>query len=444
MGDGDMLTDRYGLAVSTSAAAARDSYSEGVDLLLTVYPGAAASFDRAIAADPGFALPHIGKARAFQLAGNLAAMRESLATALALGDGASARERSHIDVFRHLFSGQAVAALAAIRVHVKTWPRDALVLSLAANQGGLIGMSGLPGREQDLVDFLDPLAPQYGEDWWFEAHYGMALSEIGRHDAARPKIERSIAQVRRNAYAAHAFAHLCYETGERDSGIAFMRDWLPLYDRGGGLFGHLNWHLGLFELHAGNLEAGLRLYNEAFCADDHRGAVHQKLSDSSSFLWRSELAGHPRDHARWAKLRDYAREKLPRPGFSLADWHVALAFAVAGDDAASESWVRAIEELVDAGRYPSGSTIPTVARAFAAFQRGDDAAAIDLIEPMLPDRERMGGSRAQVDLVEATLLRAYLNCGREAEARRLLADRRPGPASLPVATAHGTMASTSA
>ena len=428
-----MLTDRYGLPVSSAVADARDAYVEGVDLLLTVYPGAAAAFDRAIAADPEFALAHVGKARALQLAGNLLAMRESLATALSLTEGVSARERSHIDVFRLLFAGQAVAALAALRAHVATWPRDALVLSLAANQGGLIGMSGLPGREQGLVDFLEPLASHYGEDWWFEAHYGMSLSEIGRHDAARPRIERSLVQVRRNAYAAHAFAHLCYETGERDGGIAFMRDWLPLYDRAGGLFGHLNWHLGLFELHAGNLDAALRLYNDAFSADDHRGAVHQKLSDSSSFLWRSELAGYPRDPARWARLLDYAREKIPRPGFSLADWHVALAFAASGDDAALEEWVQGIEALVKAGRYPSGATIPTAARAFAAFQRGDHAAAIDLIVPMLPDRERMGGSRAQVDLVEATLLRAYLSAGRLEEARHLLANRRPGPAGLPVA-----------
>ena len=122
-----MLTDRYGLALSTSDTAARDAYLEGVDLLLTVYPGAAASFDRAIAADPAFALAHIGKARALQLAGNLAAMRESLATAVSHSDRASAREQSHIDVFRHLFAGQAVAALAAIRTHVETWPRDALM-----------------------------------------------------------------------------------------------------------------------------------------------------------------------------------------------------------------------------------------------------------------------------------------------------------------------------
>jgi hypothetical protein len=59
-----MLTDRYGLPLSTTVAAARDACIEGVDLLLTVYPCAAASFDRAIAAGPSFALAHIGKARA--------------------------------------------------------------------------------------------------------------------------------------------------------------------------------------------------------------------------------------------------------------------------------------------------------------------------------------------------------------------------------------------
>ena len=436
----DMLIDRYGLAVSTTKADARDAYVEGVDLLLTVYPGAAAAFDRAITADPAFALAYVGRARAFQLAGKLEAMRADLATASSLAEGASAREQSQIDVFRHLFAGQPVAALTAIRAHMQTWPRDALVLSLAANQGGLIGMSGLSGREQDLADFLDGLAPHYGEDWWFEAHRGMALSEIGRHDEARPMIERSLAQYRRNAYGAHAFAHLCYETGERDEGIAFLRDWLPIYDRGGGLFGHLNWHLAVFELHAGNLEDGLRLYTEAFCADDHRGAIHQKLSDSAAFLWRSELAGYPRDPARWAKLKDYAREKLPRPGMSLADWHVGLTYAATGDDAALEGWIKAIEDLATAGRYPSGSIIPQVARAFAAYQRGDHAKAIDLIERILPERERIGGSRAQGDLVEATLLQAYLAAGRDAEARRLAAARRAGPAGLPVSGIERTFA----
>src|SRR5215831_8190331 len=100
-----MLTDRYGLTLTTTSAAARDAYVEGVDLLLTVYPGAVAAFDRAIVADPAFALAHIGKARALQLSGNLPAMRDSFASAQALSDGAPARDLSHIDVFRHLFAG---------------------------------------------------------------------------------------------------------------------------------------------------------------------------------------------------------------------------------------------------------------------------------------------------------------------------------------------------
>ena len=57
-----MLADRYGLGVSTTSADALDAYVQGCDLVLDPYPGAAAAFDRAIAADPGFALAHAGKA----------------------------------------------------------------------------------------------------------------------------------------------------------------------------------------------------------------------------------------------------------------------------------------------------------------------------------------------------------------------------------------------
>jgi hypothetical protein len=59
---------------------------------------------------------------------------------------------------------------------------------------------------------------------------------------------------------------------------------------------------------------------------------------------------------------------------------------------------------------------------------------------MLPERERIGGSRAQGDLVEATLLQAYLASGRDADALRLAAARRSGPARLPVTVGERTVA----
>ena len=55
--------DRYGLTLSTNSAEAAADYREGVDLLLSAWTGAAEAFDRAIAADPDFALAHIARGR---------------------------------------------------------------------------------------------------------------------------------------------------------------------------------------------------------------------------------------------------------------------------------------------------------------------------------------------------------------------------------------------
>ena len=51
------------------------------DLALTFYPGAAEAYDRAIAADPGFALAHAGKAQVLMRQGDVAAARAALAAA---------------------------------------------------------------------------------------------------------------------------------------------------------------------------------------------------------------------------------------------------------------------------------------------------------------------------------------------------------------------------
>ena len=48
------------------------------------------------------------------------------------------------------------------------------------------------------------------------------------------------------------------------------------------------------------------------------------------------------------------------------------------------------------------------------------------------ENERIGGSRAQHDLIEFTLLRAYLSADRLEEARRLINARRPGASGIPV------------
>src|SRR5215471_17114950 len=111
-----MLTDRYELPLSTASSAARDAYAEGCEAKLTMYPGAIEAFDRAIAADPGFALAHAARAHALLERGDAAA-RASMASANSLTTGLSAREASHVAFFGLLVAGDSEAALSAVRAH---------------------------------------------------------------------------------------------------------------------------------------------------------------------------------------------------------------------------------------------------------------------------------------------------------------------------------------
>jgi tetratricopeptide (TPR) repeat protein len=443
-----MLADRYDLPLSTASAAARDAYIQGCDLALTFYPGAVEAFNRAIAADPGFALAHVGKAQVLMREGNVAAARASLAESAALvqaNDGApgltpreasrreaSRREASHIAFFDLMFAGRTDAAIAALHEHLSVWPRDALVVASAANPNGLIGASGRIGQKHQIAVLMDSLAPHYGDDFWFLAYHAMALSEDGRLAAARPKIERSVALNPNNAHGAHGFAHICYESDDPDSARDFLSSWLTTYSRDGFFHGHLSWHLSLCELQAGNWNAALRLYRDAIAPDRHSGGPQQKMTDAASFLWRSELAGHPRDLAAWRTIHNYANSALPQPGSGLADLHVILAQAVMGDDAAIVDRANQMEDLARRGRYPSGSYLPALSHGLAAFARGNFSAAIDALAPLAGDSERIGGSRAQHDLIEFTLLKACLDANRLEEAQRLLNARRPGASGVPV------------
>jgi len=427
-----MLADRYGLPVFTASAAARDAYVQGYELALTLYPGAVEAFDRALAIDPGLALAHAGKAQVLMREGKAAAARAALAAAKDRAAGASAREAGHIRFFDLAFSGRTDAAIEALYAHLAQWPRDALMIATAANPNGLIGGSGRIGHKRQTAALLDSLAPHYGDDYWFLSYHAIALGEDGRIAAARPKIERSVMLNRNNAHAAHGVAHVCYEGDDADVGRDFLASWLVDYPRDGAFHGHLSWHLALFELAAGHWAAAQQRYRDAIVLDRHPGGPQQRMTDGAAFLWRSELAGHPRDAAAWRAYYDYGASALPRPGAGLADLHVIVTQAVMRDHDALDARIRQMEELAREGRYPSGSYLPELARGFVAFERGDYPAAIAALAPLARQSERIGGSRAQHDLIEFTLLKAYLNAERLEEARQLLRTRRPGASVVSV------------
>src|SRR5262249_23024764 len=145
-------------------------------------------------------------------------------------------------------------ALSAIRRHLSDFPRDAMVLSPATGVYGLIGFSGRQDRNELLAELLDGLAAAYGDDWWFLSAQGFALTEAKGWAVGAPLIERALTLAPRNAHAAHAHAHVLYESGDNETGATFVEGWLSSYPRAAQLHCHLSWHLALFHLGLGRTE----------------------------------------------------------------------------------------------------------------------------------------------------------------------------------------------
>jgi hypothetical protein len=428
-----MLRDRYGLPASTVSRVALEAYVDGVDRLLSASVGADERFERALAADPGFALAHIGRARSLQIQARIPEARSAAARARELAAPLGRRERDHVEALAIGIDGDGAEALAAIRAHLAGFPRDAMVLGPATGVYGLIGFSGRPDRNEQLADLLDGLASSYGDDWWFLGAHGFALTEARGWAAGAPLIERALELNPRNAHAAHAHAHVLYEGGGDAEGAAFLDSWLPGYPRQAQLHCHVSWHLALFELALGQRARAWDRYMDGIRPGAALSPPMPTLADSASFVWRMELAGEARRAERWKDVAAHAEGAFPRIGLAFADAHCALAAAASGDTEALERRIAELRRADADGRLPAGSAVPIVAEAFGAFARGDLETAIARLAPVVDQLVRIGGSRAQRDLFENTLLAALVRSGRTAEAAALLSRRIDRQPTVPIA-----------
>lgn len=413
-----MLNDQYDNPISTASTAAQSYYIEAVDKILAGAPHMVEAFDAVVDADPGFALGHSGLARAKLIGGDMAGAQASMKTAASLSGGVTSRETAHINAMNLMASGDIKNAYGAIRQHVAEHPRDAMLAQTCTSVFGMIGFSGQPGREAELLAYTNFLLPHYGEDWWCLSQHAFSLCETGQIDKASAMIDHSLSLNPRSSHSAHVRSHTYYEAGETQTGISYLQDWLPDYDRSGLMHGHLSWHIALWAMETGDVEQMWRLVDADVAPGIAEGRPINVLTDTASILYRAELAGLPVSKERWQQVSDYALKFFPKPGLDFADFHAALAHAMAGNSAA-------LETIIANPAGPAADMVRDCAEAYRAIARQDWDEAVKHLTPLMADHARLGGSRAQRDLLDFTLLGALLKQGQAEEARRLLAMRRP-------------------
>ncbi|HEX9183649.1 MAG TPA: tetratricopeptide repeat protein [Burkholderiales bacterium] len=391
------------LRLSTSSEEARRAYLEGEARLLAARPSPEKSFEKAIAADPDFALAHAGEARALFLTARVPQAKAAALMARELAKNLPAREKNNVEVVALTIEGGAAKAYQLAREHLRQYPTDAMVLAPCTGVFGLVGFSGRKGREQEMRDLLEELAPHWSEDSFFLTQLAFARCETGAIDAARRAIERALELDPASGHGAHVKAHVLYEAGEHAAGLKFVQGWLPGYAREGLMHCHLSWHLALLQQELGEHDAALKTYLKGVHPGGSWGPPINVLTDGASFLWRAELAGRPRDAERWHEIKQYGDKNFPAAGIAFADVHKALAYAATGDEVALEKLLGELRAREQAGKLLAGPIVPALAEGFDAFARKDYAKAVALLEPYMAEHERIGGSRAQRKLIELTL-----------------------------------------
>ncbi len=406
-------TDRYGLALSAGPTAAAH-YRHGVDLLLSAWPGAIAAFDAAIAEEPGFALAHIARARVLGMHARIAEARAAAAEARRHAAGLTAREAAHLDLLAGLIEGQGARVMQAAPAHLDEHPRDALVLSLLLGAFGLYAFSGRADHDALRTAICDRLAPAYGRDWWFLGYRGWAHTEAGNPRKGLSYTEAALALREANGNAAHALGHACFELGALARAEEFLDDFLPDYPADAILHGHLCWHVALSALERGDTARALELFETRLAPGHTTAPPLNAFTDAASLLWRLALAGAPAAPHHIA-VAAYGAAQFPAPGLAFADVHAALADALAGRHAALAARITGLD--------PARPWVAALCRGAAAFAAQDWAGALAHWRPAMADLVRIGGSHAQRELFEDSVIAASLHAGERDTAATLLRAR---------------------
>jgi tetratricopeptide (TPR) repeat protein len=226
--------------------------------------------------------------------------------------------------------------------------------------------------------------------------------------------------------AAHSVAHVYFERGDAVSGADFLRHWLADFDCPASSYVHLSWHLALFELALGQYQRAIERYEQ-----DIRPYVVAKsmatLPDSASFLWRVQLySGTPSSHPAappWEDVRALAMPMAEKPGFAFVVAHAALALAASGDLDGLRMMTDQLRSAAEQGDGFTEEIVIPLVQGIAAFAQGAYVQSTQLLEPVCPQLVRIGGSHAQREVFEDTLLEAYLRAEQFDKAEAMLAER---------------------
>lgn len=381
-----------------------------------------ASADAAIEERPDFVMAHILKAYLHLLGtepAGIAVARDCLDAVLRLP--ANRRERGHIEAVRELIAGHWQRAGRVLEDVAIDSPRDILALQAGHLTDFYVGNSRM------LRDRIARALPAWSANMpGYHAVLGMhafGLEETADYARAEAQGRAAVALEPRDGWAQHAVAHVMEMQCRTQDGIAWMRANPDAWSTDSFFKVHLWWHLALYHLELGEIDEVLALFDGPIHGE--RSSMALDLVDASAMLWRLQLRGIDVGQ-RWTSVADCWQPIATAGNYAFNDVHAVMAFVGAQRPdalaAVIETQQRAMQGSDDNVAFTREVGQPLVL-ALKAFGEARYDETVRLIRQVREIAHRFGGSHAQRDLLDLTLIEAALRAGQQPLATALCAER---------------------
>lgn len=432
------LVDPRDNRLGTASHEAADRVETALWRLMSFFDTPIADLEAAQAADPGWGLPLVMQA-GFLLSltepGHLAQARQLLDAAEPLLEEAPPRERAHFEAQRAVAEGRWQHACRIWDELLIEHPRDALALQWAQlwdfYRGDSQSLRLRPARALPEWTESDPLFP------CVLGLYAFGLEECNLYPQAEDVGRRAVSGDARVPWAVHAVAHVMEMQGRFEDGTAWLRQHQPGWSEGNGFSGHLWWHMGLFRLEALDVPGVQRLIDAHLCGPALQITL-QRL-DAVALLWRMHLLGIDVGARFVELLRDWQPTDEDAGHYAFNDLHVLIALLGADELVRAESWIArcaaramAPEDARRSNHAVAREVGLPMMRGLLAFAHGDADAAVVTLHAARGQALRIGGSHAQRDLIDQTLLAAASCASHRHVGRALLNERRMAKPMTPL------------
>jgi tetratricopeptide (TPR) repeat protein len=424
-------TDRWGVPVQTEGDAGVALFDEAVEGLLGLRGEPVAAVEAAVAADDGLVLGHILRAyfSLYRTSADGVRVAEAILAPLhqsgcALGE----REILHLRAASAWAAGDWDGATHSLERALLHSSQDLVALKVAQDLYFFLGKT----RDlQSVVTRVLRAWPAQKRGWGYvQGMYAFGLEENGEYADAELFARAALHHNPLDVWASHALAHVFEMEGRADEGIAFLRG--SVQNWSSSFFAvHTWWHQALYLVEQAEYDAALALYDGPIRSPRSREWVD--LIDAASLLWRLSLCGVDVGD-RSATLTEDLRQVIDAPTYIFNDWHAVMAFGLADEFDLGEQLLSANRRhAVGTNQVAATQAGLALLEGFSAFAAGRLNRAIDLLAGVRSCVHVVGGSNAQRDVVELTLIAAAARAGERDLARQLAAERasrRPGTTAL--------------